>query len=77
MPLNLAYEGEPQATMRRGRRGYWVDVTWGLMGISTAPWWRPTRKSAERKARREIARWKAEAQREAEAWTVSPCDRSA
>jgi hypothetical protein len=69
MTFSLAYEGEPQATIERSRHGYWVDVSWGMMGISTAPWWRWSRKSAERKARREMARWKARVQRES--WTLT------
>jgi hypothetical protein len=69
VPPVTVYEGEPEATIERhGRCSYWVDIHWGLMGISTAPWWRPGRRSAERKARRELRRWKAEADRES--WTV-------
>jgi hypothetical protein len=66
---SLAYEGEPEARIERADRfGYWVDVTWGMIGLSTCPWWRPTRSMAEAKARRAMARWKAEESRES--WTV-------
>lgn len=62
-PPFCAYEGEPEATIWPGDRfGYWVNVHWGLMTISTAPWWRPSRASAERKALREIRWWKAREQ---------------
>src|SRR5260370_7185023 len=72
-PPFTAYEGQPEGTIERhGRCSYWVDIHWGMMGLSTAPWWRWSRKSAERKALREIRWWKARAAREP--WPVSaPC----
>lgn len=70
LPPSLAFEGEPEATITRTRYGYSVNVTWGLCGLSTAPWWRLTRKGAERKARRVMRWWKAqEAPRER--WTFT------
>jgi hypothetical protein len=72
-PPFCAYEGEPQATITRGHRfGYWVDVTWGISGLSTAPWFRWTRRGAERKARRVITWWKREESRESWTWTPLP-----
>jgi hypothetical protein len=73
LPPSLAYEGEPEATIERCPHwGYRIEVTWGLMGLyNDIGWWRPTRKSAERKARKLLAWWKAqEAPRET--WTVDP-----
>ena len=67
-PVDI-YEGEPEVTIERhGRWSYWVDIRWGVMGITTAPWRRLTRRSAERKGQREIRRWKAE--RDRETWTI-------
>ena len=71
LPPNLAYQGEPEARITPGRHGYWVDVTWGISGLSTAPWWRPTRKGAERKARRVITWWKAQEARHKAAWKLT------
>jgi hypothetical protein len=63
-PPLCAHEGEPQATITRSRFGYWVNVTWGISGLTAAPWFRWTRWGAERKARRTIAWWKAGESRE-------------
>ena len=73
-PPNYLDECEPEARIEQaGRWTYSVYVTHGLMSIGPngLPWLRLGRKRAERKARRELARYKRQEARRKAAWTIS------
>ena len=65
-PRILTYDGEPEATIQHtGRWTYWVSVTWGITAMGEHGGWHVLgRKRAERSARRAMAKWKAERNRE-------------
>jgi hypothetical protein len=58
--------GETVAVITRTRFGYTVDLRDDVTALNS-PYWRPTRRLAEAKARRLLAREK----REPESWTVT------
>lgn len=60
-----------EATITPDRYGYWITFHAGLTELRRdGGWWRPTRRGAERCARRVIARENAETERLTRRWTV-------
>jgi len=59
--------GPPEAVITRIGPGYSIDIHQGLTGLSE-PYWRPTRRWAEAKARKLLAHW----DDKPKSWTVRP-----